>query len=230
MTLLPARIGFSSSRLRALTHRSFSPTDNERLEFLGDAVLNLAVSRPAVRPLRRLRKRRRSRRACAPILVGGHLHQLALRNSACRGAALSWRARRESGRRAASVHPGRRWRRLIGAVYLDAGFAAAKALVHRLFGRVVEINPQMQAGPRTPRPNLQEWLQARAKCPCPPTASWCAARAHAQTFEVECAVAGAGPDAEAWRGPPRRQAEQEAARHMLDVLKASDRPTGPLRS
>jgi ribonuclease-3 len=54
-------------------------------------------------------------------------------------------------------------------------------------------------------------------------------QAHAQTFEVECAVAALGL-AERGEGRSRRAAEQEAARRMLDTLKASDRPGGPLRS
>ncbi len=54
-------------------------------------------------------------------------------------------------------------------------------------------------------------------------------QAHAQTFEVECVVAPLGL-AERGEGRSRRIAEQEAARRMLDALKASDRPGGPLRS
>ncbi len=54
-------------------------------------------------------------------------------------------------------------------------------------------------------------------------------QAHAQTFEVECAVATLGL-AERGEGKSRRTAEQEAARRMLDALKASDKPGGPLRS
>ena len=54
-------------------------------------------------------------------------------------------------------------------------------------------------------------------------------QAHAQTFEVECAVPALGLT-QSGEGRSRRQAEQEAARRMLDVLKASDRPGGPLRS
>ena len=52
---------------------------------------------------------------------------------------------------------------------------------------------------------------------------------HAQTFEVECAVPALGL-AEQGEGRSRRAAEQEAARRMLEALKASDRPGGPLRS
>jgi hypothetical protein len=59
---------------------------------------------------------------------------------------------------------------VIGAVYLDAGYLAAQALVHRLF-KAVEINPQMPAIAKDPKTELQEWLQGRKmKLPC--TAWW----------------------------------------------------------
>lgn len=76
---------------------------------------------------------------------------------------------------------------------------------------------------------LQEWLQAR-RLPVPAYAIVATrGQAHAQTFEVECVVAPLGL-AERGEGRSRRIAEQEAARRMLDALKASDRPGGPLRS
>ena len=76
---------------------------------------------------------------------------------------------------------------------------------------------------------LQEWLQAR-RLPVP-AYRICATRgqAHAQTFEVECTTAALGLS-QRGEGRSRRQAEQEAARRMLDLLKASDTPGGPLRN
>ena len=76
---------------------------------------------------------------------------------------------------------------------------------------------------------LQEWLQAR-RLPVPAyRIAATRGQAHAQTFEVECAVAALGLT-HTGTGRSRRAAEQEAARSMLDVLKASDRPDGPLHS
>jgi ribonuclease-3 len=76
---------------------------------------------------------------------------------------------------------------------------------------------------------LQEWLQAR-RLPVPTyRISATRGQAHAQTFEVECVVPALGLT-EMGEGRSRRQAEQEAARRMLDALNANDRPGGPLRS
>jgi ribonuclease-3 len=117
---------------------------------------------------------------------------------------------------------------LIGAVFLDGGFDASKDLVQRLFGEVI-AGTEIGGWAKDAKTELQEWLQAR-RLPVP-TYRIVATRgqAHAQTFEVECLVPPLGLS-EAGEGRSRRQAEQDAARRMLDALKASDRPGGPLRS
>jgi len=76
---------------------------------------------------------------------------------------------------------------------------------------------------------LQEWLQARRMAVPAYRITATRGQAHAQTFEVECAIAALGL-AERGEGRSRRVAEQEAARKMLEGLKAGDRPGGPLRS
>jgi ribonuclease-3 len=117
---------------------------------------------------------------------------------------------------------------IIGAVFLDGGYEAAQALVQRLFGEIIQAT-EAESWSKDAKTELQEWLQAR-KVPVPAyriTAT--RGQAHAQTFEVECAVATLGL-AERGEGKSRRTAEQEAARRMLDALKASDKPGGPLRS
>jgi ribonuclease-3 len=116
---------------------------------------------------------------------------------------------------------------VIGAVYLDAGFEAARALVQRLFGEVIDSGG-IETWTKDAKTELQEWLQARKLSV--PTYSILATRgqAHAQIFEVECAVPALGL-AQSGEGRSRRTAEQEAARRMLEVLKANDTPSGPLR-
>jgi ribonuclease-3 len=76
---------------------------------------------------------------------------------------------------------------------------------------------------------LQEWLQARRIAVPAYRITATRGQAHAQTFEVECAVPALGL-AEQGEGRSRRTAEQDAARRMLDLLKASDKPGSPLRS
>ena len=106
----------------------------------------------------------------------------------------------------------------IGAVYLDAGYATADALVHRLF-KAVEINPTMQAVAKDPKTELQEWLQGRKmKVPAYRVVATLGA-AHRQTFDVECEIPELGL-AERGIGGSRRAGEQVAAAAMLTLLKA----------
>jgi ribonuclease-3 len=106
---------------------------------------------------------------------------------------------------------------LIGAVYLDAGYDKAQALVLRLF-EPIQINPTMQAASKDPKTELQEWLQAkRLKLPIYRVVGTLGA-AHQQTFDVECEV----PELsliERGIGGSRRAAEQVAALAMLESIK-----------
>ena len=109
---------------------------------------------------------------------------------------------------------------LIGAVYLDAGYASAEALVHRLF-QGVEINPQMQAASKDAKTALQEWLQGRKmKLPQYKVVATVGA-AHRQTFDVECDIPELGLT-ERGIGGSRRAGEQAAAAAMLATLKAKN--------
>lgn len=227
---LQGRIGhrFRQTALlaRALTHRSFGADHNERLEFLGDAVLSLAVSSLLFErfagsdegDLTRVR---------AHLVREDSLHRMALQLGLPDVVRLSDGEARGGGAQRASILADA-LEAVIGAVFLDAGFDAARALVQRLFGEVI-AGTEIGAWAKDAKTELQEWLQAR-RLPVP-TYRIAATRgqAHAQTFEVECVVPALGLT-QAGEGRSRRQAEQEAARRMLDVLKANDRPGGPLRS
>jgi ribonuclease-3 len=117
---------------------------------------------------------------------------------------------------------------VIGAIYLDGGLEPAMALVRRLFGELI-TSTDAESWSKDAKTELQEWLQAR-RLPVPAYRIVATrGQAHAQTFEVECAVATLGM-AEGGEGRSRRTAEQEAARRLLQKLKASDRPGGPLRA
>lgn len=106
---------------------------------------------------------------------------------------------------------------VIGAVYLDTGFDAARALVRRLFADV-EIKPEMQAAAKDPKTELQEWLQGRRmKLPLYRVVGTLGA-AHKQTFEVECEVTELNTT-ERGIGASRRSAEQAAAAAMLLALR-----------
>ena len=227
---LQYRLGhrFKQQRLLtcALTHRSFGADHNERLEFLGDAVLNVAVSSLLYErfvgsdegDLTRVR---------AHLVREDSLHRVALQLGLPEVLRMSDGESRGGGAQRPSILADA-VEALIGATFLDGGFDAAQGLVRRLFGDIIS-GTEVGNWSKDAKTELQEWLQGR-KLPVPAyriTAT--RGQAHAQTFEVACEVAALGLT-ELGEGRSRRIAEQEAARRMLDSLKASDQPGGPLRA
>lgn len=227
---LQRRLGHRFTRqdllLRALTHRSFGSDHNERLEFLGDAVLSLAVSDLLYARFGESDEGDLSR-VRAHLVREDSLHRAAVTIGIPDVIRLSESEARGGGAQRASILADA-LEALIGAAYLDAGFDAARHVVQRLFGDVITTT-EADSWAKDAKTELQEWLQAR-KLPVPSyTIVATRGQAHAQTFEVSCEVPPLGLR-ESGEGRSRRSAEQEAARRLLDVLKASDRPGGPLRS
>jgi ribonuclease-3 len=225
LAALEKRLAHSFSDLgllqRALTHRSFSADHNERLEFLGDSVLSLAVSHLLYARLGAMPEGDLSR-VRANLVRQETLHQLAL------GLALPPLLRLGEGE-ARSGGPQRpsiladALEAVLGAVYLDAGYGAAQALVERLY-ESVRINPRMDAAAKDPKTELQEWLQGRKmKLPVYRVVGMLGA-AHKATFEVECEAQDLGLR-EHGIGGSRRAAEQASAAAMLMRLKSSS-PAG----
>lgn len=209
---------FQDPRLlaRALTHRSFSAEHNERLEFLGDSVLNLAVAALLYRRLQDLPEGELSR-VRANLVKQDTLHRLAVGLGLPGLLRLGEGEARSGGNKRPSILADA-LEAVIGAVHLDAGYAAAEAVVHRLFAGV-EINPGMSAAAKDPKTELQEVLQSRKmKLPLYRVVGTLGA-AHKQTFEVECEVAELGL-VERGIGASRRAGEQAAAAAMLIVLKS----------
>jgi ribonuclease-3 len=228
MLALEKRLGyrFDNAGLlqRALTHRSFGAEHNERLEFLGDAVLALAVSRLLYERLAASDEGELTR-VRAHLVREDSLHRAALALGLPEALRLSEGEARGGGALRPSILADA-LEAVVGAVFLDGGHEPAFELVRRLFGEQIETSDLDRKDAKT---ELQEWLQAR-RLPVP-AYRIVATRGekHAQTFEVECAVAVLGLAGQG-EGRSRRAAEQEAARRMLDALKASDQPGGPLRS
>lgn len=202
--------------MRAVTHRSFSQDHYERLEFLGDSVLNLAVSDLLYARLSALPEGDLSR-IRANLVKQDTLHALALELRLPDIMRLGEGEARSGGRQRPSILADV-LEALIGAVYLDAGFDVAKSLVLRLF-KAVEINPTMQAIGKDPKTELQEWLQGRKmNLPLYRVAGTQGA-AHKQTFDVECEIIELQLS-ERGTGGSRRAGEQAAAAAMLQTLKA----------
>jgi len=213
---------FSNTSLltQALTHRSFSSDHYERLEFLGDSVLNLAVSDLLYARLASLPEGDLSR-VRANLVKQETLHQLAVGLGLPDVMRLGEGEVRSGGQKRPSILADT-LEALIGAVYLDAGFTVAQALVHRLF-EAVEINPTMDAIGKDPKTELQEWLQGRKmKLPVYKVVGTIGA-AHKQSFDVECEI----PElrlTERGIGGSRRSGEQAAAAAMLLTIKAKVKP------
>ena len=205
----------ASLLVRALTHRSYSSDHNERLEFLGDSVLGVAVAVMLYQRLKNLPEGDLSR-VRANLVKQDTLHQLALTLGLPEVIRLGEGEMRSGGQKRPSILADA-LEAVIGAVYLDAGFAAAQALVQRLY-KAVDIAEGMDAIGKDSKTELQEWLQGRKlKLPSYRVVATLGA-AHRQTFDVECEI----PElnlAERGIGGSRRAAEQAAATAMLDTLK-----------
>ena len=230
LSALQQRLGhrFASSALltRALTHRSAGAEHNERLEFLGDAVLQTAISALLYErfggsdegDLTRVR---------AHLVREDSLARVALTIGLPDVLRLSEGEARGGGAQRPSILADC-VEALIGATFLDGGYAPAQALVQRLFGEVI-AGTDIDGWSKDAKTELQEWLQARKLSVPAYRIVATRGQSHAQTFDVECAVLALGLT-EHGEGKSRRSAEQDAARRMLSCLKASDKPDGPLRS
>jgi len=200
---------------RAMTHRSFSADHNERLEFLGDSVLGMCVAELLFTRLSDLPEGDLSR-VRAGLVRQEALHPLSVKLGLPEVIRMGEGELRSGGKKRPSILADA-LEAVIGAVYLDGGFAAAQALVNRLYASL-EINPAMQAMGKDPKTELQEWLQAkRMKLPGYKVIATLGA-AHKQTFELECEIVELNLTARG-SGGSRRAGEQAAAAAMLQTLK-----------
>ncbi|NIY96332.1 ribonuclease III [Salipiger sp. HF18] len=199
---------------RALTHSSMSAPgreDNQRLEFLGDRVLGLVMAEALLSE-----DRGASEGQLAPRF------NALVRKEACAevareidlGAALKLgRSEMMSGGRRKMALLGDAMEAVIAAVYLDAGFGTAKALVLRLWGdRIARVEEDA----RDAKTSLQEWAQARGMVPPSYTEVAREGPDHAPVFTIEARLEN-GAAARATAGS-KRKAEQQAATGLLDKV------------
>lgn len=203
---------------RALTHCSFGAEHNERLEFLGDAVLALAVSRLLFDrfggsdegDLTRVR---------AHLVREDSLFRAAQMLRLPEVIRMSEGEARGGGAQRPSILADA-MEAVLGAVYLDGGDAAAHELVRQLFGELI-ASTSADSWRKDAKTELQEWLQGHRQ-PVPTyRIVGTRGQAHAQTFEVECQVPSLDISA-CGEGRSRRIAEQEAARRVLDLLQTRE--------
>lgn len=213
-----SRLGyrFSDSDLlkQALTHRSVSTNHNERLEFLGDAVLGLSIARalydekPEVREggLSRFRAGLVRRETLADV---AREIDLGLRVELGSG------ERRSGGNQRISVLADA-LEAVIGAILLDGGFAAANDVVLRIFsGRLENLPHELDL--IDPKTRLQEYLQGKQLPPPEYSLADVSGAEHARTFNVRCRIAAFDLEARGI-GTSRRRAEQAAASVALEQL------------
>ena len=201
--------------VQALTHRSFSSDHNERIEFLGDSVLNLAVAGLLFERLGELPEGDLSR-ARANLVKQETLYKVAVSLGLPDLLRLGEGEAKSGGQKRPSILADA-LEAVIGAVFLDAGFDVASNLVRRLF-KDVEINATMQAIGKDPKTELQEWLQGRKMSLPIYRIVGTEGAAHKQTFDVECEIVEYRR-AERGTGNSRRAGEQAAAAVMLAFIK-----------
>lgn len=201
---------------QALTHRSFGARNYERLEFLGDGVLNCVVGLMLYQRFPDLPEGRLSRLR-ANLVNQDSLHDVALKLDLGAHLRLGEGELKSGGAQRPSILADA-LESLLGSALLDAGFDVAEAMVERLFSaRIEAINPNQQG--KDAKTRLQEWLQPRRLGLPTYTLTDTAGQAHAQTFHVECRI-DALKLATRGQGPNRKTAEQMAAEAALSALEA----------
>jgi ribonuclease-3 len=220
LSALQIRLGYAFQQggllQQAVTHRSFSSDHNERLEFLGDSVLNLAVANMLYAQLASLPEGDLSR-VRANLVKQDTLHQLAKTLDLSAVMRLGEGEMRSGGQSRPSILADA-LEAIIGAVYLDGGYQNAQTLVERFFQKV-DIKPDMQAAGKDPKTELQEWLQGRKFALPKYTVVGTSGAAHRQQFEVSCEVTELRQTQQG-SGASRRAAEQAAAAALLQILKS----------
>lgn len=200
---------------QALTHRSHSSPHNERLEFLGDSVLNCVIASLLYRRFASLKEGELSRLR-ANLVRQESLAEIAAAMSLGDVLRLGEGELKSGGFRRPSILADT-LEAIFGAIYLDAGFTAAEACIAELYrARFEQIDPR-DAG-KDAKTALQEWLQGR-RLPVPQyTLLATRGEAHAQEFEVACSIPAVDLQVTG-RGASRRGAEQEAAQAALDKMR-----------
>ncbi len=199
---------------QALTHRSAGGENNERLEFLGDALLGFVVAEALLQRFPDADEGRLSRLRASLVKMES-LARLARDLGLGEHLRLGAGELRTGGFARDSILADA-LEAVFAAVYLDKGFAEAKAVILSVFApslaRVGELSVT-----KDPKTLLQELLQAR-KRPLPEyEVLSIAGSQHAQSFHVRCTLTDASKVSHGW-GTSRRRAEQEAAQHMLETL------------
>ena len=202
---------------QALTHRSVGRDNNERLEFLGDAILSFVISTELYQRFTEIDEGSLSRLR-ASLVKGDTLAVLAKEISLGDYLNLGSGELKSGGFRRASILADA-LEALFGAVYLDSDITTVQRVILQLFkDRLAKVDPSKAL--KDPKTRLQEYLQSRSQ-PLPEyEVIDIQGKSHAQTFTVSCRVAGLDDEVVS-QGSSRRKAEQAAAQEVLNILAGS---------
>ncbi len=215
---LQSRLGYRFQSIEhlefALTHRSMGPAHNERLEFLGDSIVNFVVAEALYRRYPDAREGKLTRMR-ASLVRGQSLSQLARRLQLGESIRLGSGERKSGGRRRDSILADA-MEAVIGAIFLDGGMVACQECITTwLESELASVNPnQVDKDPKTA---LQEWLQREKKELPIYRVLEVQGPAHQQTFHVQVQVQGLDLFP-VGTGTSRREAEQAAAADALIQL------------
>lgn len=218
---VPYRFSTPGLLQQALTHRSAGSANYERLEFLGDSILNLVVSvrlfevypNAPEGDLSRMRAR---------IVRGQTLSEIAGKVALGKFLVLGEGEMKSGGFRRASILADA-LEAVLGAIYLDGGFEACREVIVALCDPLITSLPAAESL-KDPKTRLQEWSQGRGLALPRYELLREAGMDHAKVFHVRCLLEDQGVDIAA-TGASRRQAEQSAAAAALAHLTGTEGPS-----
>ncbi len=217
---LSKRLGYTfqseATLKQALTHRSASTPHNERLEFLGDAVLSLVISDALFKRYPNLKEGELSPLRAA-LVKGETLAVIAKELDLGSHLLLGPGEIKTGGTERTSILADA-FEAILGAVFLDGGFKAAEALILRVYHSRLETHQANQAAVKDSKTELQEYLHAHHIPLATYTLIQTKGAAHAQEFHVSCTIESLGLSKES-SSTTRRKAEQLAAFAVLKQLK-----------
>ena len=215
---LSQRLGYQFSNVellqQALTHRSAAKQHNERLEFLGDAVLGMVVAQALFKRFPTVPEGKLTRMR-STLVKGDTLAELGREADVGELLKLGPGELKSGGHRRSSIIADS-MEAILGAIYLEAGLEATTEVILRLWqSRIDKLDPNEH--PKDAKTRLQEFLQSR-KLPLPVyEVVDISGKDHDQTFVVHCQIESLGKPMKG-TGTSRRKAEQQAARNALEKL------------
>lgn len=199
----------------ALTHRSVGSDNNERLEFLGDAILSFVISDVIYHKFPKIDEGQLSRLRAA-LVKGDNLANKARELDLGKYLKLGAGELKSGGFRRSSILADA-FEAIIGAVFLDSDESQVRKFILRLFASELE-NINLDRATKDPKTRLQEFLQSRGRAVPEYEVMKIEGKSHEQTFTVSCKIESFEQPVSA-KGSSRRKAEQAAAEKALEQIK-----------